>query len=197
MALTSYLPSMDESLQEWLTRNIPEATNSPSPLGSLTNEVCPCCGKQDCEHMETLYRTMRKLESDTRLAAEIGQGLLHKHEALVVETNQTKDVLEQQLDEYRDKVSTLENLLALEETTLDLERANERCVEIGNELKNKTKEVEKLRIFKFMVRQADYREDMLRSQLEDTNQELAISRKKELMLESKYKNLKARYGNTP
>jgi hypothetical protein len=31
-------------------------------------------------------------------------------------------------------------------------------------------------------------------QLEDTNQELAISRKKELMLESKYKNLKTRYG---
>jgi hypothetical protein len=112
----------------------------------------------------------------------------------------------------------------LEEITLDFEKANERCVEIGNELKNKTKEVEKLRIFKFMVRQADYREDMLRSQvkaipagghvdviltylpmdgsvcdvqLEDTNQELAISRKKELMLESKYKNLKTRYGNSP
>lgn len=48
---------------------------------------------------------------------------------------------------------------------VDLEKANERCIELGNELKNKTKEVEKLRIFKFMVRQADYREDMLRSQV--------------------------------
>lgn len=111
----------------------------------------------------------------------------------------------------------------MEEITQDFEKANERCVQIGNELKNKTKEVEKLRIFKFMVRQADYREDMLRSQvksilqrcvdvtltylsmncfvcnvqLEDTNQELAVSRKKELMLESKYKNLKTRYGNSP
>ncbi|ORZ25550.1 hypothetical protein BCR42DRAFT_314630 [Absidia repens] len=191
--LSSYLPSMEESLQEWLSRNIPES-NSPSPLYSMLHEACPCCGKHDCEHMETLYNTMRKLESDTRLAAEIGQGLLHKHEVLVAETNQTKDILEEQLNEFRERVSTLEMLLALQETSLDFEKANERCIEIGNELKNKTKEVEKLRIFKFMVRQADYREDMLRSQLEDTNQELAISRKNELMLESKYKKLKARYG---
>ncbi|CAO3597825.1 unnamed protein product [Absidia cylindrospora] len=216
--LSSYLPFMEESLQEWLSRNIPES-NSPSPLYSMLHEACPCCGKHDCEHMETLYKTMRKLESDTRLAAEIGQGLLHKHEVLVAETNQTKDILEEQLNEFREKVSTLEMLLvdadnskqelveqkdhtvlklkksqkALQETSLDFEKANERCIEIGNELKNKTKEVEKLRIFKFMVRQADYREDMLRSQLEDTNQELAISRKNELMLESKYKKLKARY----
>lgn len=67
--LSSYLPSMEESLQEWLTRNIPEATNSPSPLNALYNEVCSCCGKHDCEHMATLYKAMRKLESDTRLAA--------------------------------------------------------------------------------------------------------------------------------
>lgn len=53
----------------------------------------------------------------------------------------------------------------MQETTVDLEKANERCIDLGNELKNKTKEVEKLRIFKFMVRQADYREDMLRSQV--------------------------------
>ncbi|KAI8096591.1 uncharacterized protein BX664DRAFT_61962 [Halteromyces radiatus] len=218
--LSSYLPSTEESLQDWLTRNIPE-TSSPSPLSSMILETCPCCKKEDCEHMETLYKTIRKLESDTRLAAEIGQGLLHKHEALVAETNQTKGILEQQLNEYRDKTSTLEQLLveadnlkqelmeqkdrlawklqrsqqALQDTTSDLEKASERCIEIGNELKNKTKEVEKLRIFKFMVRQADYREDALRSQLEDTNQELAISRKNELMLESKYKKLKSRYGN--
>jgi hypothetical protein len=122
--LSSYLPSMEESLQDWLARNIPDtANNSPSSLSSLLHEACPCCGKHDCEHMETLYKTMRKLESDTRLAAgkpfyhpivlhwrsdpsilcfllkclEIGQGLLHKHESLVAETNQTKEVLEEQV----------------------------------------------------------------------------------------------------
>lgn len=74
--LTSYLPSMEESLQDWLTRNIPDtAGNSPSSLSSLLHDACPCCGKHDCEHMETLYKTMRKLESDTRLAA--GKPFLH------------------------------------------------------------------------------------------------------------------------
>ncbi|KAI8341061.1 hypothetical protein BC941DRAFT_346817 [Chlamydoabsidia padenii] len=194
--LSFYLPSMEESLQDWLTRNIPDtANNSPSSLSSLLHEACPCCGKHDCEHMEKLYKTMRKLESDTRLAAEIGQGLLHKHEALVAETNQTKEVLEEQMYQYSNRLSLSSSFMkAVQETMIDLERATERSIEIGNELKNKTKEVEKLRIFKFMVRQADYREDMLRSQLEDTNQELAISRKNELMLESKYKKLKERYG---
>ncbi|CAO3591445.1 unnamed protein product [Absidia cylindrospora] len=216
--LSTYLPSTDESLQDWLTRNLPEA-NSPSPLCSLMNEACPCCKKYDCENMEALHKTMKRLESDACLAAQIGQSLLQKHESLVAETNQTKGILEQQLNEFREKVANLEILLvdadnskqeteeerdryhwkwqksqkALEETSIDLEKANKRCIEIGQELQNKTKELEKLRIFKFMVRQADFREDMLRSQLEDTNQELAISRKNELMLESKYKKLKSRY----
>ncbi|ORZ23611.1 hypothetical protein BCR42DRAFT_318797 [Absidia repens] len=192
--LSTYLPSTDESLQDWLTRNLPEA-NSPSPLSSLMNETCPCCDKYDCENMDTLQKTMKRLEADACLAAQIGQSLLQKHESLVAETNQTKGILEQQLNEFREKVANLEILLALEETSVDLEKANKRCIEIGQELQNKTKELEKLRIFKFMVRQADFREDMLRSQLEDTNQELAISRKNELMLESKYKKLKSRYGN--
>jgi hypothetical protein len=45
-----------------------------------------------------------------------------------------------------------------------------------------------------MARQADIREDTLRAKLEDIKQELAISRKAELTLESKYKKLKTKYG---
>lgn len=81
----------------------------------------------------------------------------------------------------------------LEETAIDLETSNQRCLQLGSELKAKIQEVEKLRIFKFMARQADIREDSLRAKLEDIKQELAISRKTELTFESKYKKLKTKY----
>lgn len=48
---------------------------------------------------------------------------------------------------------------------IDLEASNDRCIQLGHELKSKISEVEKLRIFKFMARQADFREDNLRAQV--------------------------------
>lgn len=32
-------------------------------------DVCSCCGKQNCETLEYFSKTIKKLESDTRLAA--------------------------------------------------------------------------------------------------------------------------------
>jgi urease beta subunit len=53
----------------------------------------------------------------------------------------------------------------LDETVIDLENSNDRCIQLGSELKLKMNEVEKLRIFKFMARQADIREDNLRAKV--------------------------------
>ena len=53
----------------------------------------------------------------------------------------------------------------LRETVSDLEVANARCVQLSNDLKAETTEVDKLRIFKFMVRQADIREESLRAKV--------------------------------
>ncbi|KAI9485132.1 hypothetical protein BDB00DRAFT_878005 [Zychaea mexicana] len=207
--------SIEQSLQDWLSRSISD--NSPI----LDTKCCRCCGLPNCDNFETLANTVRKLEGDARLAAgkEIGQSLLHKHENYVVESNQVKADLEQQLDEAREKARQLEQLLedadctrqelleehskstwewqktqkTLRETAADLEVANARCAQLINELKAETMEVDKLRIFKFMVRQADVREENLRAKLEDTKQELAIARKAELTLESKHRKLKSRY----
>lgn len=82
----------------------------------------------------------------------------------------------------------------LDETQLEAESCNQRSNQLINELNIKTKEVEKLRACKLMARQADIREDNLMSALEDVKQELAASRKSELLLESKYKKLKLKYG---
>ncbi|KAI8146255.1 hypothetical protein BJV82DRAFT_410639 [Fennellomyces sp. T-0311] len=204
--------SIEQSLQDWLSRSISD--NSP-----MLDTICRCCGQPNCENFEALANTVRKLEGDARLAAEIGQSLLHKHETYVVEANQSKADLEQQLDEAREKGRHLEQLLedadatrqelieqnnksnwewqktqkTLRETAADLEVANARCAQLANELRAETMEVDKLRIFKFMVRQADVREENLRAKLEDTKQELAIARKTELTLDSKHRKLKSRY----
>ncbi|KAG2224235.1 hypothetical protein INT45_000264 [Circinella minor] len=206
--------SIEQSLQDWLSRSISD--NSP-----ILDTKCGCCGQSDCESFESLGNTIKKLEGDARLAAgkEIGQSLLHKHESYIIESNQVNADLEQQLDEARQKAEQLNQLLedadctrrelldqhnkvtwesqktqkTLRETAADLEVANARCTQLMNELRTETMEVDKLRIFKFMVRQADVREETLRAKLEDTKQELAISRKTELTLESKHRKLKSRY----
>lgn len=192
---------------------------TPSSVSSSLFEICRCCSRQNCENLEYYNRTMKKLESDTRLAAEIGQGLLHKHETYVTESNQQRAQLEKQLDECHERITGLEQSLddvenqkddiskeknkwlweyqkrlkILDETIADLEMANEKCNQLSMDLKIKESELEKLRLYKFMGRHAESNEAILTSKLEDTNQELAICRKNELILESKIKKLKMRY----
>ncbi|KAI9366331.1 hypothetical protein BD770DRAFT_417241 [Pilaira anomala] len=170
---------------------------TPSSITSSLFDVCHCCGKQDCENLEY----MKKLESDTRLAAEIGQSLLLKHETFVTKSNEQRIELEKQLEESHQRLSGLEQLLdevenqkILNETLSDLEIVNEKYNQLSIELDEKTAELEKLRVFKFMVRNAELREETLTSKLDDTKQELSLCRKNELVLESKIKKLKMRYG---
>ncbi|KAG2193193.1 hypothetical protein INT46_011274 [Mucor plumbeus] len=214
LSSSAFLPSIEESLQDWLSRSIPD---TPSSSISWLLDICRCCNQNDCENFETISSTIRKLENDARLAA--GQSLLQKHEQYVTESSDIKQQLEQQVDLLHDKILESEQSLiesdtykqkylqeknksiwecqkiqkTLDETTSDLDICNTRCLQLGAELKLKNNEVEKLRIFKFMARQADIREDTLRAKLEDVKQELALSRKAELTLESKHKKLKAKY----
>ncbi|KAG2194232.1 hypothetical protein INT47_005700 [Mucor saturninus] len=192
---------------------------TPSSVSSSLFDTCRCCGRQDCDSLEYFNRNIKKLESDTRLAAEIGQGLLHKHETFVAESNGQKTHLEKQLEVCHERITRLEQSLdhvetqkdeilkeknkwfweyqkrqkMLDETLSDLQIGNEKYNQMSSDLDAKSAELEKLRIFKFMVRHAETREETLLSKLEDTNQELALCRRNELVLESKMKKLKMRY----
>ncbi|KAI7870711.1 hypothetical protein BDF14DRAFT_1768510 [Spinellus fusiger] len=207
----------EDSLEEWLSRNISEPSTSTTLM--LENPCC-CCGHMECSHLIAFTKAIRKLEGDTRLAAEIGQGLLHKHELFVLESSQIKAFLEQQLDTSCEQIKSLQQQVEetdssrhdllerinrttreyqktqklVENTSADLDMANTRCLQLTEELKKKTLEIEKLRVVKFMMRQAETREETLRSKLEDTKQELASTRKNELGLESKHKKLRVKYG---
>ncbi|KAF7725710.1 hypothetical protein EC973_009427 [Apophysomyces ossiformis] len=198
--------TVEQSLEEWLNRS------SPSSPSSLLLETCRCCGQSDCDSLQRINKTIKKLESDARLAAEIGQSILE-------ESNRRVSSLQSQLDESRIRLHELEQILqeseaanrdlndgkvklargcqktqqALDEIVKDLELANAKCAELSNDLECKNVEVEKLRIFKIMVRQADIREEALRSKLEDTRQELAISRRNEMILEARQKKLRTRW----
>lgn len=62
----AFLPSIEESLQDWLSRSIPD---TPSSSVSWLLDTCRCCNQNECENLETISNTIRKLESDARLAA--------------------------------------------------------------------------------------------------------------------------------
>ncbi|KAI7863609.1 hypothetical protein BDF14DRAFT_1733729 [Spinellus fusiger] len=202
-----FLPTpTKESLEEWLYKstntNTTNTTTTPphslSPGYSLL-EVCYCCEQSDCKSLVSLNKTMRKLESETRLAAEIGQSLLQKHEAHVLDTNHRTQALKNQLNTAHEKVAQLEQSLeesenSKQETVADLETVNAKCTQLTQDLDVKYSQVEKLQVFKLMVRQADIREETLRCKLEDMSQELAVSRKHELMLEAKQKKLLSKFG---
>lgn len=53
--------------EDW--QNSQQQLGTPSSVSSGLFDICRCCGKQDCENLEYFNRTVKKLESDTRLAA--------------------------------------------------------------------------------------------------------------------------------
>lgn len=56
-----FMPSIEESLQNWLTRD----SSSLTPL----LDSCRCCNKINCENLQALVYAIKKLEEDARLAA--------------------------------------------------------------------------------------------------------------------------------
>ncbi|CAO3596938.1 unnamed protein product [Absidia cylindrospora] len=182
---------------------------------SSPQSSCPCCQLTHCLSWKKMTKVIRKLETETRLAAEIGQSLLQKNEVYLMESNHLKGQLKQCEDRKQELELSLDDTerLAqklkhekdkwmwqfeksekiLNESVVDLENTNLKCAALTNDLEQARLEMEKLELFKYKSHQSDTREDTLQSTLEDTKQELMISRKTELALESKYKKLLARY----
>ncbi|KAI9261091.1 hypothetical protein BY458DRAFT_516243 [Sporodiniella umbellata] len=205
-------PSVEESLQSWLKRD-------KTISGLYLPDVCLCCQRSHCENLETTIFAIRKLEEEARLAAEIGQILLYKHEQFVLESNESTAYLEERLRQSEEKVQQLEQLLLQSETAMDdmelqrnklawdyektqkildktLKEADvyhQKSSQLASELEDASKEIEKLRARQLMMDEAGLREDNLRSEIEEITQELATSKRAEHLLESKYKKLQSKY----
>ncbi|KAG2202999.1 hypothetical protein INT47_013215 [Mucor saturninus] len=142
--VVDFLPSIEESLQDWLSRSIPD---TPTSSVAWLLDTCRCCHRNECENLETLSSAIRKLEGDSRLAAEIGQSLLHKHEQFLEELRDKVRELEQSLTDSdnskQDLVQEKDRSIwemqktqkILDETAVDLETSNHRCLQLGSELK--------------------------------------------------------------
>ncbi|KAI8343794.1 hypothetical protein EDC96DRAFT_522075 [Choanephora cucurbitarum] len=210
---SSLSPSMEESLQDWLSKSLPSSF--------LLSDVCLCCQRDDCQHFEAISNTIYKLENDVHLAAVIGQGLLQNHEQTVAETNLLKAKLKQEKEAFEERINELEYSLSelkyqktdcdkerdrlawelqrtqksLEDTAADLESCNSRYLQLSTELKSKTIEIERLRIYESMAIESDATEELLRTKVGDLEQELSASKKNEQSLESKYKKLEAKHNS--
>ncbi|OBZ81901.1 hypothetical protein A0J61_10049 [Choanephora cucurbitarum] len=246
---SSLSPSMEESLQDWLSKSLPS--------GFLLSDVCLCCQRDDCQHFKAIANTIYKLENDVHLAAEaqvapksvleianfvIGQGLLQNHEQTVAETNLLRAKFKQEVsncflrsatlakkEAFQERINELEYSLSeskylktdcdkerdrlawelqrtqksLEDTAADLESCNSRYLQLSTELKSKTIEIERLRIYESMAIESDANEELLRAKIKnyaiiqvgDLEQELSASKKNEQSLESKYKKLEAKYNS--
>lgn len=57
-------------LEEDWSNSSQQLLGTPSSFSSsILLDMCRCCGRADCENLEYFTRKMKKLESDTRLAA--------------------------------------------------------------------------------------------------------------------------------
>ncbi|KAI9289813.1 hypothetical protein BC943DRAFT_356756 [Umbelopsis sp. AD052] len=206
-SLSSAMISHD--LQDWLTRTSAE----PAPLPNC------CCEQSTCPSSELFHDTIKRLEGESRLAAEIGQSLLLKYEKFVQEDEHRRREYEQKLFKTEEKIKKLRSInddlekhnedLTLKNNKLtwehekaqqtinvllsDLELSNHRVEKLAAENESKNAEIEKTRILRMLSRQADLRDELNETKIDDLKQELALSRKNEMFLESKHKKLLARY----
>ncbi|KAM3578328.1 hypothetical protein VKS41_009229 [Umbelopsis sp. WA50703] len=200
---------ISHDLQEWLTRTSAE---QPAPLPTC------CCEQPTCRSSELFQDTIKRLEGESRLAAEIGQSLLLKYEKCIHEDEQRRREYEQKLQKAEEKIRKLRTInddleKHNEELTLqnnkrsweyekaqqtiqsmssDLEVTNHKVAKLTADNESKNAEIENS-ISRMLTRQADLRDEMNESKIGDLKQELALARKNELFLESKHKKLAARF----
>ncbi|SAL97191.1 hypothetical protein [Absidia glauca] len=190
--------------------------SSPAASTTLTSEqrpgsCCPCCQLPQCKAWKKTANTVQKLETETCLAAEIGQSLLQKNEDCRMESNQLKT----KMKHYQDRIHELEASLGdcetlashlhqekekwkrqcekseknLNRSVKDLETAHVNCAVLAKELQQAKQKVEKLELFKSKSQQCYAHQDALRLKLEETKKELTLSKRSEATLTSENKRL--------
>ncbi|KAG9288076.1 hypothetical protein G9A89_017671 [Geosiphon pyriformis] len=96
---------------------------SPAPRSPLLLECC--CGRENCPNLTTFIRNSRSMEEELRLAAEVGQALLHKHEVYQREMEEFQEALEHQCARAEQEVQELKDLIRemqQDQRTMKIER---------------------------------------------------------------------------
>ncbi|GES83509.1 hypothetical protein GLOIN_2v777671 [Rhizophagus clarus] len=190
---------------------------SPAPRSPVLIQCC--CRREDCQNLLAFLESTRSMEDELRLAAEVGQALLQKHELYQKEMETFRSALEHQcaraeqkvqesdelvreLDDTqrilireRDDALRQKNLLEEKNDTLvtALDKADSMLRDLDTELKARDNEIKKLTANNIKGERSEEREEILRRQLEDLQQELNISRKSEMAAEMKVKKLSDKF----
>jgi len=86
-------------------------TLSPSPVSRSPMLLECCCGRENCPNLTQFISNSRAMEEELRLAAEVGQALLQKHELYQKETQEFQSALEQQCSRAEKETQELQELV--------------------------------------------------------------------------------------
>ncbi|CAG8482272.1 6498_t:CDS:2 [Paraglomus brasilianum] len=191
--------------------------SSPVPRSPMSLQCC--CGREDCSSLQSFYRSARSLEEELRLAAEVGQTVLQRHQMTQREMGELEERLTEQCVAAEQRAQELEDIVRElkesqrkltsdrddatrqkyllekknESLTLQLDDRDAQLRDLNKEFKECEDEIKRLMTNKLNAERGEEREDELRRQLEDLKQELNVARKAESAAEARVKKLKAKY----
>ncbi|RIA88640.1 hypothetical protein C1645_233009 [Glomus cerebriforme] len=104
---------------------------SPAPRSPVLIQCC--CRREDCQNLLVFLDNTRSMESELRLAAEVGQALLQKHELYQKDMANFQSALEHQCARAEQKVQELDELVhELEDTQRVLTRERDDALRQKN-----------------------------------------------------------------
>ncbi|ODQ53438.1 hypothetical protein SAICODRAFT_18925 [Saitoella complicata NRRL Y-17804] len=160
---------------------------STSPGTSAPTAIECCCGAPDCASLKSNERVLAGLEKDVRIAAELGQALLNRHEVMV-EAVKKLEVRNKELEEENQRTirENRELLERLESLNNSLSVADSQVESLNHSLAQTEAELAR---FRHMASRAQTLDDQLCSvELEksEIQQELEHSRRNERSAEARW-----------
>ncbi|CAO1615223.1 unnamed protein product [Parajaminaea phylloscopi] len=159
--------------------------------GVIVRCTC-CCNLDTCDRASRATTEWADMEQDLRLAAEIGQALLRKHDALVASTSAAearhtgqRDALMKKLTRSIKESNDKEKRLS--QTMLNLEAADSSNRALLAELDACRRHLSQAKAEKARFAAAESRSTRLSRELEDAKQELQEERKRSAASEAKAK----------
>ncbi|CAG8448681.1 13566_t:CDS:10 [Ambispora leptoticha] len=120
-----------------------------SPTPGTRTPLMPecCCGRENCSKLQVFVQNTRSLEEELRLAAEVGQALLQKHELYQKEMEEFQQALEHQCARAQQEVQELEDLVReLQQDQKNMLREREDSQREKNELLEIVHELEQTQL---------------------------------------------------
>lgn len=162
-----------------------------------TRRCTCCCGREDCERAKRAIADWSELEEDLRLAAEVGQALLRKYDALVASSAESEQRHVSQRNAIMDKLTRsihegneLERRLG--QTAMNLEAADSSNRALLSELDGCRRELGSLKAQRAKNAASDGRAAQLEGEVQDLRQELAQEQKRREAAEAKVKKVMVR-----